>query len=45
MVQRHAADREERIAGVDRLRHAISNPECRSTASLGVTIFDVVVDE
>ena len=45
MVERHAADREECIASVDRLWHAVTNPECGPATSLRVTILDVVVDE
>ena len=40
-----ARQAEQRVAGVDRLRHAVHRPQRRPVAPLAVAVLDVVVDE
>ena len=40
-----AAQGEEHVAGVDRLRDAVERPQSRAVAALGVAVLDVVVDQ
>ena len=44
-VERHAAEREERVAGVDGLRDAGHGPQRRPMPALQPAVLDVVVDE
>ena len=44
-VERHARQREQRVAGVDRLRHAPHRPQRGSMPALDVAVLDVVVDQ
>ena len=44
-VERDARQAEQRVAGVDRLGHAVDRPQRRSVAALDVAVLDVVVDE
>ena len=44
-VERHPRQREEGVAGVDRLRHARDRPERGTMPALGAAVLDVVVDE
>ena len=44
-VQRDAAEAEDQVAGVDRLRHAVERPQRGPVAALDVAVLDVVVDE
>ncbi len=44
-VQRHPAEAEDEVAGVDRLRDPVERPQGRAVAALHVAVLDVVVDE
>ena len=44
-VQCHPRQREQRVAGVDRLRHAADRPQRGAMAPLDVAVLDVVVDQ
>ncbi len=44
-VQGHAREREQRVAGVDRLGDAEDSPQRGAVAALDVAVLDVVVDQ
>ena len=44
-MERHPAEAEQHVAGVDRLGDAVERPDGRPVAALAVAVLDVVVDE
>ena len=44
-VERHPAEAEQHVAGVDRLGDAVERPDGRPVAALAIAVLDVVVDE